>query len=149
MQRMWRKFFLPSFHPKFLTKAESKCSQWKICFDAISEIMITLRQRQYFTHDEISDLDKKVTLWSSAWISLTGRECMTNYIHMICIGHLVEYLKRWKNIYRFSNQGWEYQNASIRYIYHHRIQHGVSTGKNGTRSSKARPFGSDILTLTV
>jgi hypothetical protein len=56
--------------------------------------MITLRQRQDFTHEEISDLDKKVTIWSSAWISLTGREGMTNYIHMICSGHLVEYLKK-------------------------------------------------------
>jgi predicted nucleic acid-binding Zn-ribbon protein len=132
---------LSSILPKLLTKPESNCSQWKICFDGISEIMITLRQRQDFTHEEISDLDKKITLWSSAWISLTGREGMTNYIHMICSGHLVEYLKRWKNLYRFSNQGWEYQNASIRYIYHHRSQHGGSSGKNGTRSSKVRPLG--------
>jgi hypothetical protein len=53
--------------------------------------MITLRQRQDFTHEEISDLDKKVALWSSDWISLTGREGMTKYIHMIYSGHLVEY----------------------------------------------------------
>jgi hypothetical protein len=52
--------------------------------------MTTLRQIQDFTPAEISDLDKKVTLWSSAWISLTVREGMTNYMHMICSGHLVE-----------------------------------------------------------
>jgi hypothetical protein len=66
---------------------------------------------------------------------------MTNYIHIIFSGHLAEYLKRWKNLYRFSYQGWEYQNASIRYIYHHRSQHGGSSGKNGARSSKVRPLG--------
>jgi hypothetical protein len=53
---------LSSILPKLLTKAESKCSQWKICFDGISEIMITLRQRKDFTHEEISDHDKKVTI---------------------------------------------------------------------------------------
>jgi hypothetical protein len=61
-----------SIHTKLLCKAESKqCSQWKICVYGISEIMITLHRRQDFTHKEISDLDKKVTIWSSAGISLT------------------------------------------------------------------------------
>jgi hypothetical protein len=44
------KKFMSSILPKLLTKADSKCSQWEIYFDGISEIMITLRQRQDFTH---------------------------------------------------------------------------------------------------
>jgi hypothetical protein len=78
-----------SILPKLLTKPESKCAQWKICFDGTSEITTTLRQIQYFTPDEFSDLVKKVTLCSSAWIRLAGREGMANCIHMICSGHLL------------------------------------------------------------
>jgi hypothetical protein len=103
--------------------------------------MITLHQRQDFKPEKISDLDKKVKLWSSVWISLIGWEGMKKYIDVICSGQLVEYLKIWKNLYRLSNEGWEYQNASIRYVYHHRSQHGGSCGNNGSRSSKVRPLG--------
>jgi hypothetical protein len=103
--------------------------------------MITLRQRQDFTSKKNSDLDKKVTLWSSAWISLTGREGVKNYIHMLGSGHLVEHLKIWKNLYRLSNQGWENLNTSIRCVYHHMIQHGGSKGNNGSRPSRVRPLG--------
>jgi hypothetical protein len=124
---------------KVLTKAKSKCYQWEICVDGISEIM--MRERQDFTSEKNSYVDKKVTLWSFAWISLTGREGVTNYKHIIGSGHLVEHLKIRKNLYRLMNQGWEYHNASIRYVYHHRIQHGGSNGNNGSKSSKVRPLG--------
>jgi hypothetical protein len=50
---------LSSILPKLLTEAESNCSQWKKCFDGISEIMITLRQRQDFTHEEYQISTKK------------------------------------------------------------------------------------------
>jgi hypothetical protein len=45
---------LCSILPKLLTKPESKCSQLKICFDGISEIITTLRQQKDFTPAEIS-----------------------------------------------------------------------------------------------
>jgi hypothetical protein len=126
---------------KFLTKPESKCSKWVLAFDGISEIMTTFRQHADFSEVEINALEARINKWSVDWIKLAGREGMTNYLHMICSGHMIAYLRRWKNLYRFSNQGWEYQNASIRYVYHHRSQHGGSSGKYGGRGSKVKPIG--------
>jgi hypothetical protein len=54
------------------------------------------------------DLHDKITTWSVKWVELTGREGMKTYMHLIISGHLVAYLKGWKNLYIFSNQGWEY-----------------------------------------
>jgi hypothetical protein len=103
--------------------------------------MTTFRQHADFSEVEINALEAQINKWSVDWIKLAGREGMTNYLHMICSGHMIAYLRRWKNLYRFSNQGWEYQNASIRYVYHHRSQHGGSSGKYGGRGSKVKPIG--------
>jgi hypothetical protein len=99
--------------PKFLTKPESKCSKWVLALDGISEIMTSFRQHADFSDVEINALDARINKWFVYWIKLSGREGMTNYLHMICSGHMIAYLRRSKNLNRFSNQEWEYQNASI------------------------------------
>jgi hypothetical protein len=94
---------LSEFLPKFITNPASKCSDWIKCFDGISYIITTLRQRPDFTDAEILDLERKIAFWDDRWIELTGREGMTNYIHLITSGHLIFYLNHWRNLYRFSN----------------------------------------------
>jgi hypothetical protein len=63
---------------------------------------------------------------------------MTNYTHLIIRGHIVEYMERWRNLYRFSNQGWEGQNASINFFNNHRKQSGGSVGNKGGSSLKCK-----------
>jgi len=43
---------------------------------------------------------------------------------MIGSGHVAEYLFKWKNLYRFSQQGWEAMNSLIKTYFFRRISHG-------------------------
>ena len=38
--------------------------------------------------------------------------------------HFAYYLKEWKNLYRYSQQGWESLNSLIKSFYFHRTQRG-------------------------
>jgi hypothetical protein len=107
---------------------QSKLSQWSEFFQDMSEIMTTLRKHDNFSDFDIHCIESKINAWTSKWIALTGRECMTNYNHVLTSVHMIYYLKRWRNLHRFSNQGWENLTASIQYVYHRRSQHRGSAG---------------------
>ena len=65
-------------------------------------------------------------------MDLIGYDGITNYIHMLGAGHIRFFLKKWKNLHRFSNQGWEAYNALVANYWHHRTQKGG--GKGGDKS---------------
>jgi hypothetical protein len=120
---------------------QSKLSLRGECFQDLSEIMTTLRKHDDFSDFDIHCIESKINAWTPIWIALTGREGMPNYTHVLTSGHMIYYLKRWRNVNRFRNQGWENLNASIRYVYHHRSQQGGSSSKKGERTSKTKPSG--------
>jgi hypothetical protein len=68
-------------------------------------ILTTLRQREDFTDEQIIMIGLRLDEWTVDWISLVGREGVTNYTHLIASGHIVYILKYWRNLYRYSNQG--------------------------------------------
>jgi hypothetical protein len=54
---------------------------------------------------------------------------------MIASGHIADYLYKWKNLYHFSQQGWEAMNSLIKTFFFRRTSHGG--GVRG-RSKKSR-----------
>ena len=59
-------------------------------------------------------------------------EGVTNYLHLIGAGHITYYLRKYRSLYRFSQQGWEALNKLIKNYYHHKTNHGGCQGtKNG------------------
>jgi hypothetical protein len=64
--------------------------------------MTTLRKHDDFSDSDIHCIESKINAWTPKWIALTGREGMTNYTHVLTSGHMIYYLKRWRNLYRFS-----------------------------------------------
>ena len=70
-------------------------------------------------------------------MDLTGREGMTNYIHLLGAGHIIYYLFKYRNLYRYSNQSWERLNKRVKRFYLQRTQrggHGKHAGKDATNS---------------
>jgi hypothetical protein len=51
---------LSALLPKLLTKPEYVCSDWTLCFDGISHILTTSKQRPDFTNHQILDLETKI-----------------------------------------------------------------------------------------
>jgi hypothetical protein len=124
-----------------LKKTQSHLHDWIENFKDLSEIMTTLHKHDNFTDFEIHCLETKINAWTPKWVALTGREGPTNYTHVLTSGHMIYYVRWWRNLYHFSNQGWEHLNASIRYEYHNRSQTGGSAGQNCGWSSKTKLSG--------
>jgi hypothetical protein len=66
-----------------------------------------------FTDSEIDILQKQMDKWTRVWIKLNNKEGITNYMHMLESKHVTYFLKRYRNLYRYSNQGWEFQNKQV------------------------------------
>ena len=98
-------------------------------------IIATLRQRHSFTDEEIVNLQQNIDKWYHSWMSIAGKEGMTNYIHLLGAGHVTYYLKKYRNLYRYSNQSWERLNKRVKRFYLQRTQrggHGKHAGEDNT-----------------
>jgi hypothetical protein len=68
----------------------------------------------FLTVTEKSEFQKNVDEWFANFIYLTGRSGLMNYIHLLCTGHLAEYMHKWRNLYEHSQQGWEAFNLLLK-----------------------------------
>jgi hypothetical protein len=116
---------LPKILQKIKRMEEYQKSEWIWCA-AISSILETLGQKQLFTNAQIVDLQLEIDIRAARWVALCGKEGMTNYTHLLCDGHVTYYLSFFHNRYPDLNQGWEYLNSRIKYVYHHRTNRGGS-----------------------
>jgi hypothetical protein len=110
---------------KAFTLKTSHKDDWHEVTKKITWILTTLRQREDFTDEQIIIIGLCLDEWTVDWISLVGREGMTNYTHFMTSGHIVYYLKYWRNFYRYSNQGWEQFNSKYRYILPQNAKGGI------------------------
>ena len=97
-------------------------------------------QREDFSDEEIEAFGTHCDDCFELWVDLTGLEGMTNYIHMIGSGHMTYYLREWRNLYRYSQQGWEALNSLLKNIYFRRTQRGGHKGDGQSRNSKLAPI---------
>ncbi len=104
-----------------------------------------MSQKADFTDDEIEYFQAKADDYFSKWINLVGYDGVTNYVHMLGAGHIRYYLRKWRNLNRFQNQGWESYNKLVAAFWHHRTQKG---GHGGERS-KILPIRRWILRLML
>ena len=90
-------------------------------YQEISEI---LQQRVDLTDEKIDELSSIIQKFGDEWIDLAGEPGMTNYFHYLIAGHVVHYLKKYWNFYRFQQQGWEALNSWIKTYFLHHSQRG-------------------------
>ena len=73
------------------------------------------------------------------WLELHKHNSAGNYVHMIGAGHLSYYLCKWRNMYRYSQQGWEALNSQIKTVFFRRTQRRGHKGDGGF-NSKVEPI---------
>ena len=103
---------------------ESTCTAWK---DAIASYRSTIsmaRQREEFSDHDIEVFQNVADDFYVKWIALHGQEGITNYIHMVGAGHILHYIRVHRNLYKFSQQGWESLNLKIKALYFRSMQRG-------------------------
>jgi hypothetical protein len=135
--------FMEAFNPmadKFMWYDEERREAWKDCMEEWRLLMEMARQRDDFTDEEIDAFGVQCDDFFGLWVDLTGIEGLTNYIHMIGCGHLTYYLREWRNLYRYSQQGWEALNSLLKNIYYRRTQRGGNKGDGTSKNSKLSPI---------
>jgi len=113
---------------------ETRKHKYNGCIPQYREAMIIVRQRKEYTDDEIISYQAHVDQWFRLWNELHGAEGCTNYVHMLSLGHLAEYMYKWRNMYRFSQQGWEKFNHVFSTVYFRRTNHGGRRHKDAQKS---------------
>jgi hypothetical protein len=97
---------------------------WTTALNNYRIAMVLVRKREDFTNAEISTYQGHADKFFQAWIRLWQKEGVTNYLHMIGAGHISDYLYKWRNLYRFSQQGWEAMNSLVKTFFFRRTNHG-------------------------
>jgi hypothetical protein len=90
---------------------------WNQVIGLWSNLMTKARQREDFSDEDIDSFDEMCDEFYENWILLNGQKGITNYFHMVGAGHLTYYLRHYRNLYRFSQQGWEALNAMLKQIF--------------------------------
>jgi hypothetical protein len=88
-------------------------------------------QHHGFSEKDLLNLHRKCNTFMQQWVDLYGATHITNYIHIIGSGHLPYFAKKYGNLYRFSQQGWEALNQMIKHYYFNNTNHGGSLGIEG------------------
>jgi hypothetical protein len=121
--------------------AADRKEAWDECRDLWGEVTEMARMKEDFSDVDISEFQDRCDDFISAWLGLCGGNVgMTNYFHIVAAGHLTYYLKVYRNLYRFSQQGWEGMNSVVKSLLHKRTQRGGHGGKKGQKNSKVEPI---------
>ena len=100
-------------------------NMFKDCIiDKYTSVIEKLRHRVDFTDDDSIGLQRKIDIFYDLWFKLCGKDGVTKYIHLLGAGHVMYYLKKYMNIYRFSNQALERLNNRLKVFYLQKYQRG-------------------------
>jgi len=94
------------------------------------EIMTTIQSHEDFSDADIINLSEKIRSFGDDWIAIAGLTGQTNYFHYLISGHVIHYLKIYRNYYRYCQQGWEALNSWIKTYFSHHSQRGGHGAKN-------------------
>jgi len=115
---------------------------WRNITHYFMDAMSILRSRHDLSDEEIEVFQREADKFYLTWIATTMREGITNYIHMIGSGHIRYYLQLHKNLYKFSQQGWESLNAKIKTYFFRHTQRG---GNDNSHDEHSRTYLKQIL----
>ncbi len=76
--------------------------------------LIMRQKRDYSDDEDICTFQQNIDEFFQVWVQMHSDSGCTNYIHMLYSGHIAEYMFRWRNIHRFSQQGWEHNNSLLK-----------------------------------
>jgi hypothetical protein len=101
---------------------------WNSMCDNLNILWMLIEKRTNNT----DDLHIMSHIFTSHWIKLLGKDhFITNYIHVVCSGHLAFFAAKFRNLYRFSQQGWESLNQLLKHYYFNNTNHGGACGNGG------------------
>ena len=122
---------------------------WKSSVAIYKDLIELAGQREDFTDEEIELFQDKADDFFMYWKDLHNEDGITNYIHMLGSGHFKHFLTQHRNLYAFSQQGWESLNSLIKQFYFRRTQQGGFGGSTDSEPSKIIPHCGRLQTKTM
>ena len=114
---------------------------WNNAISAYKNAMELVRQKEDFTDYAIFSYQREADKFFNYYVSLHGLAGVTNYIHMIGSGHIAQYMFKWRNLYRHSQQGWEALNWLIKTFYFRRTGHRGAVNQGKGTKFRLKPIG--------
>jgi hypothetical protein len=105
---------------KWSTMCSDLCILWKL-----------IEQREDFSDNDVDKLHIMCNKFMCQWMELLGADHMTIHIHIIGSGHLTYFACKYRNLYRYSQQGWESLNQLLKHYYFNNTNHGGAAGNGG------------------
>jgi hypothetical protein len=92
---------------------------WRKMIGDYHDALLILHQPQEYTDEDTQNFQNKIDDFYTAYVETlgAGKEGITNYIYMLGSLHVAYYMKRHKNLYKFSQQGWESMNEKVKFIF--------------------------------
>jgi hypothetical protein len=143
LSRLSEVLFNPDLDEDTMTDEEEKTvrnnnrsiqSKWDDIANNLTALWKLIEQHDDYTDKQIDELHFHSTQFMSQWIDLMGPQHVTNYIHVIGSGHVTYFAAKYRNLYRFSQQGWEALNQLLKHYYFNNTNHGGSAGNGGKNS---------------
>jgi hypothetical protein len=105
---------------------------WKNMLQDYRDAMEILWQPNDYSDDDIKEFQMKIDSFYLAYIETSGagKQGITNYLHMLGSAHIKRFMKRHRNLYKFSQQGWESLNEKVKLIFFNHSQRGGNYGKS-------------------
>ena len=103
-----------------------------------NSMMGLLRTTQTFSEDQLSLLQDTIDDYCETYLVQNGNRDVTNYLHTLQSGHIRNQIRRFGNLFRYANIGFEAYIGTIRRYLQHRTQNGGHGGKGGIKVGNAR-----------
>jgi hypothetical protein len=104
-----------------------------------NDMMTQLRSTKTFDEERLQKLQDAMDDYCDAYIQRHGNRDITNYLHVIQAGHIRHQIRRFGNLFRYANIGFEAYIGTIRNYLTRRTQNGGNGGrKGGPKATNAR-----------
>ncbi len=119
---------IPECHPDLRDQLLLACSKYQDAIRLLTVHRILDDEEQELFQDLIDD-------FFEIWVSLFGRASVTNYLHLLGSGHVLYFMKKYKCLYIYSQQGWEALNSVCTgFILQNSARGGYGSGEGRGKS---------------
>ena len=137
MKPEWYNPIMDIVYEKQIDSVEKKAKQVSIN-TKYNSMMGQLRNTQTFSENQLSLLQDTIDDYCETYLEQNGNRDVTNYLHTLQSGHIRNQIRRFGNLFRYANIGFEAYIGTIRRYLQHRTQNGGNGGKGGMKVGNAR-----------
>ena len=114
----------------------SEKETWLQLFFHFDCLLSILEKRDNYTDSDLQSFRLHASNFGIVSLSISGKRFCTNYWHLLVSGHLEEYMRIHRNLYRLCNESWEATNSLVKIVYFKMSQRGGFKNSSDLTSRK-------------